>query len=59
MGVVISGDPDSCIAGLRQYEAVGVDEMMLLVQSETIGHRDVMASLKLLGKHVLPAFGQS
>ncbi len=56
MGVIIAGNPDSCIAALRQYEEVGVDEMLLLVQSETIPHKDVLASLELFGREVLPAF---
>ena len=55
-GVVIGGDPDSCIAAIRKHEEAGVDQLMIMIQTETIPHEKVMKSIELLGKHVLPVF---
>ena len=55
-GVTVSGDPESCIAAIKLHEATGVDQVQFLMATETIGHTDVMKSLELFGKHVIPAF---
>ena len=55
-GVTVSGDPESCIAAIKLHEATGVDQVQFLMATETIGHADVMKSLELFGKHVIPAF---
>jgi alkanesulfonate monooxygenase SsuD/methylene tetrahydromethanopterin reductase-like flavin-dependent oxidoreductase (luciferase family) len=57
-GVIIAGDPDSCIKGVQLYEHIGVDQVILIVQTETIPHERVLQSIELFGKHVLPAFGK-
>ena len=54
--VVIAGDPDSCIEALKMYEATGIDQMMIMMQTETIPHEKVMESIKLFGKYVIPEF---
>lgn len=59
MAITVSGDPDSCIAALRQYQAAGADEVMLFVQSEVLNHQEIMNSLRLFGTEVLPAFSES
>jgi alkanesulfonate monooxygenase SsuD/methylene tetrahydromethanopterin reductase-like flavin-dependent oxidoreductase (luciferase family) len=56
-GVIIAGDPDSCIKGVQWYQDIGVDQVILLMQTETIPHERVLQSIELLGKYVLPAFG--
>ncbi len=55
-GVVIGGDPDSCIAAIKKHEEAGADQLMILIQSETIPHEDVMESIRMFGKYVLPEF---
>ena len=55
-GVIIAGDPESCIKGIKLHEEAGVDQIMLLVQTPLIPHEKVMKSLRLLGKYVLPKF---
>jgi alkanesulfonate monooxygenase SsuD/methylene tetrahydromethanopterin reductase-like flavin-dependent oxidoreductase (luciferase family) len=55
-GVVIAGDPDSCIAALKKHEAIGIDQMMIMMQTETIPHEKVMESIELFGKYVIPEF---
>jgi alkanesulfonate monooxygenase SsuD/methylene tetrahydromethanopterin reductase-like flavin-dependent oxidoreductase (luciferase family) len=55
-GIIIAGDPDSCIRGVRLYEEAGVDQVMMIMQTETIPHDKAMRSIELFGKHVIPAF---
>ena len=58
-GVVIGGDPESCINALKLHEEAGCDQMMILVQTETIPHEKVMKSYELFGKYVIPEFKKS
>ena len=55
-GVIIAGDPESCIKTVQMYEDIGVDQVMLIMQTETISHERVMESIELFGKEVIPAF---
>ena len=55
-GVIIAGDPESCIQGIRKYEEIGVDQLIMLMQTESVPHEKVMGSLEMFGKHVLPVF---
>ena len=54
--VVIAGDPDDCIEALKKHEAIGIDEMMVMMQTETIPHKEVMESIELWGKYIIPEF---
>jgi alkanesulfonate monooxygenase SsuD/methylene tetrahydromethanopterin reductase-like flavin-dependent oxidoreductase (luciferase family) len=58
-GVIIAGDPQSCIQAVRMYEDIGVDQVMLIMQTETIPHQKVMGSIELFGRQVIPAFSQA
>lgn len=51
---VMCGDPDHFVEMIRRYEAVGVDLLLLLVQSYDIPHEKVMRSIELIGTEVLP-----
>ncbi|MCH8745778.1 MAG: LLM class flavin-dependent oxidoreductase [Chloroflexi bacterium] len=55
-GVIIAGDPQSCITAIKMHEATGVDQMQFLMATETVEHSQVMKSIELFGKHVIPAF---
>ena len=55
-GVIIGGDPESCIKAIKKHEEVGCDQLMILIQSETIPHEKVMKSIEMFGKYVLPEF---
>ena len=55
-GVIVAGDPQSCIDSIKIHEATGVDQMQFLMATETIDHTKVMKSIELFGKHVIPAF---
>ena len=55
-GVIIAGNPESCIETCQMYEDIGVDQVMLIMQTETIPHEKVMASIEKFGKEVIPHF---
>jgi alkanesulfonate monooxygenase SsuD/methylene tetrahydromethanopterin reductase-like flavin-dependent oxidoreductase (luciferase family) len=55
-GVIVAGDPESCINAVKIHEATGVDQIQFLMATETIDHARVMKSIELFGKHVIPAF---
>ena len=57
--VIIAGDPDTCIRALKKHEASGIDQMMIMMQTETIPHKQVMESIELFGKYVIPEFKKS
>ena len=50
------GDPDDCLRYLEQYVAAGVDEIMPLFQVGPITHQEVMTTLRLFGKYIVPHF---
>ena len=58
-GVIIGGDPESCIKAIRLYEDIGVDQVMMIMQTETIPHEKVMSSIELFGKEVFPVIRES
>lgn len=53
---VIIGDPDHCAGKVRQYQSIGADRLMCLLQFGRIPHDAVMRSTALAGKHLLPQF---
>ena len=55
-GVIVAGDPDSCIRAAKLHEATGVDQLQFLMATETVAHDKVMESIEMFGKHVFPAF---
>ena len=54
--IVGVGDPESCINAVKLHQATGVDQVQFLMATETIGHEQVMKSIELFGKLVIPAF---
>ena len=46
----------AAINTIKTYEDIGVDQVMLIMQTETIPHDKVMESIELYGKEVIPAF---
>ena len=54
------GDPDDVIASLRRWEEVGVDGIMFLINSkQVIDQVDVLESLRLFAREVMPKFKDS
>ena len=55
-GACIVGDPATCIATAKRYEAAGCDLLLCLVNPYKIPHEAVMQTIELMGSHVIPAF---
>ena len=58
-GIIIAGDPNSCIDALKKHEAIGIDQMLIMMQTETIPHDKVMKSIELFGRYIIPEFKSS
>ena len=54
--IIVAGDPESCIKAAKIHEATGVDQLQFLMATETVGHDQVMKSIEMFGKHVIPEF---
>ena len=54
-GVIVAGNPQSCIDTVKKYEDIGVDMLSMVMQTETVPHQQVMESIELFGKEVIPA----
>ena len=52
--VIIAGNPESCAKAIMMYEDIDVDQVMMIVQTETIPHEKAMASIEKFGKEVFP-----
>ncbi len=50
----VVGTPEDCIEMCRQYEAAGVDLLLCLVNPYKISHEDVMQTIELMGREVIP-----
>ncbi|MEW6776338.1 MAG: LLM class flavin-dependent oxidoreductase [Bdellovibrionota bacterium] len=55
-GTVLIGTPDEIGEAIEKYEQAGVTQMVFLVQMGQLAHRDILASLELFGKEVIPHF---
>ena len=55
-GAGVVGDPDRCIEICKRYEAVGCELLFCLLNPYKIPHDDVMRSIELIGKYVIPEF---
>src|SRR5437016_5188711 len=53
-GAGVVGDPDRCIEICKRYEAVGCELLFCLLNPYNIPHEQVMHSIELLGRHVIP-----
>ena len=51
------GNPDTVIAALREWEEVGVDRMVFLINfDQVVPHEKILASLRRFAAEVMPAF---
>ncbi len=57
-GVIIAGDPQSCLESIRKYQQIGVDQIMMIMQTETVPHDKMMRSIEMFGKYVFPVIRQ-
>ena len=54
MGALVCGDPDEAIGQCRRWESTGADQLVISVGAATI--EDTVATIELMGRHVLPKF---
>ncbi|GAA2062995.1 LLM class flavin-dependent oxidoreductase [Streptomyces albiaxialis] len=52
------GNPEQIKKALREYEAAGVDQILLIAQSGRIPHEHICASLELFATEVMPEFAE-
>jgi alkanesulfonate monooxygenase SsuD/methylene tetrahydromethanopterin reductase-like flavin-dependent oxidoreductase (luciferase family) len=50
------GTPAECIRFIEMYEALGIEEMILLCAVGPAAHEEVLHTLHLFGQHVIPHF---
>ena len=55
-GIIIAGDPQSCIEGIRIHERAGADQLLMVMQTDQVPHQKVMSSIELFASEVLPTF---
>jgi alkanesulfonate monooxygenase SsuD/methylene tetrahydromethanopterin reductase-like flavin-dependent oxidoreductase (luciferase family) len=50
------GTPDNCIRFFEEYEAMGIEQVFLLSAIGPATHEEVMNTIRLFGKYVIPHF---
>jgi alkanesulfonate monooxygenase SsuD/methylene tetrahydromethanopterin reductase-like flavin-dependent oxidoreductase (luciferase family) len=53
-GVLVAGNPESCLRSIAIHEEAGVDELQFLMATESVSHDQVMSSIEMFGRHVIP-----
>lgn len=57
-GMIVAGDPETCIRTVRKYEEMGADELIICMQMGNIPHEKIMRSIELFAAEVTPSFKQ-
>jgi alkanesulfonate monooxygenase SsuD/methylene tetrahydromethanopterin reductase-like flavin-dependent oxidoreductase (luciferase family) len=55
-GAFAMGKPDTVIQVLRKYQETGVDQVLCFMQMGNLAHERIMHSIRLFGRHIIPAF---
>jgi alkanesulfonate monooxygenase SsuD/methylene tetrahydromethanopterin reductase-like flavin-dependent oxidoreductase (luciferase family) len=55
LGYCAVGDPDSCVKVVRRFQELGVDQLLMLMQTAGVPHERVCESIRLFGELVIPA----
>jgi len=50
------GSPETCRARMHRFAASNIDQVILLLQAGRNKHEDIMASLELFAREVMPEF---
>ena len=50
------GTPDECIKFYETYEAMGIEQVFLLCAIGPAAHEEVLNTIRLFGKYVIPHF---
>jgi alkanesulfonate monooxygenase SsuD/methylene tetrahydromethanopterin reductase-like flavin-dependent oxidoreductase (luciferase family) len=54
--MIMAGNPDTCARTVREFEKVGVDQLIIHMQTWNMPHEKVMESIRMFGTHVIPEF---
>jgi alkanesulfonate monooxygenase SsuD/methylene tetrahydromethanopterin reductase-like flavin-dependent oxidoreductase (luciferase family) len=54
--MVVVGNPDEVCRKLEAFEKAGLGQVIMFKQAGHIPHQNIMKSLRLIGKHILPHF---
>jgi alkanesulfonate monooxygenase SsuD/methylene tetrahydromethanopterin reductase-like flavin-dependent oxidoreductase (luciferase family) len=54
--MVVVGNPDYVNRKLETFQKAGIDQVIFFKQAGEIPHQNIMRSLRLIGKHVLPYY---
>jgi alkanesulfonate monooxygenase SsuD/methylene tetrahydromethanopterin reductase-like flavin-dependent oxidoreductase (luciferase family) len=52
--MIVTGDADRCYEKMKHYADLGVDQLLCYMQFGFLEHEDIMKSLEIIGKEVLP-----
>jgi alkanesulfonate monooxygenase SsuD/methylene tetrahydromethanopterin reductase-like flavin-dependent oxidoreductase (luciferase family) len=52
--MIVIGDTQTCIDKMKRYADLGVDELICYVQWGYLEHQDILRTLEVLGKEVMP-----
>ena len=52
--MIVVGDVDTCVRKMKHYADLGVDELICYVQWGFLEHADIMRTIEVLGKEVIP-----
>ena len=50
--------PTQCLEKLARYQAIGCDSVICYMQFGQLKHNEIMESIEMLGKHVIPTLEQ-
>ena len=54
--MAIGGNPDTITRIVEKWRDAGLDQMIFLLQAGPTTHEQVLRSIELLGRHVIPRF---
>ena len=55
--MAIGGNPDTVCRQVEKWARIGIDQFNFFLQAGHTTHAQVMRSIELIGKHVIPRFG--
>ncbi len=55
-GMAIGGNPDTVCRIVEKWAEAGLDQMIFLLQAGRTTHDEVLRSIELIGRHVIPRF---
>lgn len=54
LGYCALGNPDSCVEVMKRFQSLGVDQVLMLMQTAGVPHDKVCDSIRLFGEEVIP-----